>query len=215
MELKTAYSNLGYEDPVFYSLEKSQAPSVGGLRATGATTHMLIELLLDLFEAERTFSLSERQRLSFVCICSSSSLGRFLRIKLEQYNTALNLKVSLSRVRFILKDVDEDRLRGETFYTWGVYSDHMVKEDQNLKRLVGPYILIRRIEWNPGEEYKTYDRDGNYILSVDRKAAFSIVKESSCPISVISGPGVEPTCMAAWRDHKFNRHMRLRKRFEF
>lgn len=215
MDLKSAYSKLGMKDPLLFSLEDGLVDGEGP-RQTGATSHMLIEMLLDLKEAEATLSIRDRSRLSFICVCHSSDSGRDLRGQLEKYNKALGLNVSMTRVRFILRDIPEGRLRGETFYSWGIYADHYVKEQIEVgDRLVGPYMLARRIEWVQDGEFKVYDRDGNYLLSVDREGAFSIVDEASCPISLISGPNVAPVCIAAWKDRKFKSQMRLRRRFEF
>lgn len=211
MDLEEAYAKLGLEHPVLFSMDKE------GKRGSGASTHMLIEMLLDLHEGEQLLSIQERQKLKVICIVRDSQVGRQLRERFGDFNETLGLGVSAERVQFILSTVEEDRLRGYIFYTWGIYCDHWVKEreDHKYKPLCGPYRCVRRLESLDGEQFMAYDRDDNVVCALDRSAAFKLIGDATCPIELRTSPSVSATTVAAWKDPKFAQHTRLRKRFEF
>jgi hypothetical protein len=182
-------------------------------RCIGSTTHMLIELYLDLADAFREVALWDRHRIRFLVVCLSCYQGRQLRKLLEQIHRVLDQDVILDRVNFFPEASDARWLSGSEWYSWGVFCDHAVKEKHDLKRSTGPYRLVRSLE----RELSTWtarDRDGGLVCHLTDDGMRELVDASPCPITYCPDPQVLPVTYPAWSGFRNQVNLRLTKAFQ-
>jgi len=197
MKLADAYERLQWGAPLSFERAalggENDAPTFP--RGIGTSVHMLIELYLDIHRS-RT---SQFGRPYFLVRCLSSGQGRELRDWLSRIHHRLDLDVDLDRVRFSPTSGGTERIRGEIWYSWAIFCDHSVKEEDTVgaDRNVGPYGLIRRLEPDNSRIrpfWRAYDRDDRYIGALTDNGKSDLMDTATCPITL---GGTRPTTYPA------------------
>lgn len=213
MRLAQAYQKLQWGEPLAYeraALGDTAPPAQ--VRGIGTSAHMLIELYLDMYAARS----AQFGRPQFLVECLHPEQGSYLREWLETIHGALDLDVSLDCVQFFPRKKNLDILRGRVWYSWAVFCDHSVKEENayHVERNVGPYGLIRRLSPEKGRKHpfwKAYDRDGRFIVALTEEGKSELMDTATCPITL---GGVRPTTYPASPLLGTEVPVRLRKAFE-
>jgi hypothetical protein len=113
---------------------------------------------------------------------------------------------------------DVETLKGRVFSSWGVFCDHLVKEQSlGTLRATGPYRYIRRIRPDPTQEgvFSCFDRDDNLICQTFAQEVNSILKCAECPV-VFTGlaRGIRDIAYPAWSENQFQPNLRYMVPFE-
>ena len=196
-------------------------------RAIGSTQHMLIELYLDLEQANRTVSPTDIGKIKFLVVVLNESMANSLRQQLAFLHSQLKLYVSLSQVKFLPYNKMES-LRGSRLPSWGVFCDNSVKENiLDLDRPSGPFRYIRRLVAKQNismggfhgvpEEFEAFDRDDNLVCRLPNLEINDILKGAECPI--IMGVGhtarnYEPVSYPAWSEDHFQSTLNYKPQFK-
>jgi hypothetical protein len=208
MRLAEAYKKLKLEPSVTHELGMASRLALGpgssmrSVRRLGTSTRMLIEMYLDL-DASRTRGARSPIRGDSGCgrllvICFHSSQGQQLLEDLRTIHRTLDLEVDLKRVLFATVKDDSDRLRGVEFRSWGVFCDHLVKEQMGIERPLGPYGLIRRVVQGDGGSWKAFDRDHQLVCHLTPKGVESLTNGSTCPVTYVYRDGTSAVTFPAW-----------------
>jgi hypothetical protein len=167
-------------------------------RRIGSSTHMLVELYLDLEKANRTVSPMAVTKIRFVVNCLNKKHAQALKQQLALLHAQLGLYVNLDQVEFM--SFNATNVRGRRYPSWGIFCDHFVKENYDgefSQRATGPYRYIRRLKasviglaMNYSEPtIQAYDRDDNLMLSMPMSEVNDVLKSSECPIELDLGNG--------------------------
>ena len=212
MWLREAYERLEWDAPLTFE----RAGIARGLRDhtgprhIGTSAHMLIELYLDMGRASRIAGVGVAGT-DFIVVCNHVSLGRYLRRWLETIHQTLDLDVDTKRVRFLPLDSDLERLRGMRWYSWAVFCDHAVKDDDQ-ERNLGPYRLVRALEMQ-GDHWIALDRDDNRVCKLTDQGMRELADAATCPLT-IRGRDLKGTTYPAYQgSDAVNRHVLLREAF--
>lgn len=183
MKLADAYQKLQWGAPLAYERSAlGKGPTPAFPRGIGTSVHMLIELYLDMHKDQRSLLHAPAE---FLVLCLSPQQGEYLRGWLTQIDRYLDLDVDLERVRFWPHDREPSRLRGVAWYSWAVFCDHAVKEQEGWEadRNTGPYGLVRRVVVR-GENWEAFDRDGRFIGVLTSTGKNELIDRATCPITV-------------------------------
>jgi hypothetical protein len=218
MSLDAVYAKLGLDPALEWETKSGVQPDVGwddlGKRRTGTTLQMLVEMYLDLYEANRRVGLQERHKVKFLCITLHRNQSHELRKTFENIHSHLQLDLLLKQVKFITADkIEHDQLRGSRFYSWAVFCDHSVKETNGLARNDGPFRFTRTLEKQGEDRWMAFDRDGEIIGLVDGESQKEILQASPCPITVSYQTRVKPTTYPGFMNAEFNQVVSLSRAF--
>jgi len=214
MQLSEAYERLEWDTPLTFERAgmRGAAARGHGLRHLGTSAHMLIELYLDMERAARVIGV-RAPGTEFVVVCKDVAAGRYLRRWLETVHTTLNLDVDPRRVRFLPIDANMDRLRGLRWYSWAVFCDHAVKDDDQ-DRNVGPYRLVRTLERH-GDWWAALDRDGKRVCKLTDQGKRELADAATCPLTIREGTRIPKATYPAYQGlDDLNRCMLLRESFK-
>lgn len=212
MELAEAYERLNFAPPVAYE-QAILAMGTEGLRRIGTSMRTMIELYLDLALARKAVPIRDRHRVRFLCVCLSPLQAEYLAKQLAFVHEALSLDVDLERVRFFPYDARDSIIRGDSYYTWGVFCDHAVKELSGAQRNYGPYGLVRYVEKIGDDVFEARDRDGCKLCLLTKDGAHELLDETTCPITYDPG-GAAPTTFGAWMRGDLQQCIRMQKAFD-
>jgi hypothetical protein len=188
MDLIAAYTKLGLKPPWKFetdstSILKSLFASEEELRRTGATTHMLIELYLDLQKATVALGLPNRHRISFMVITRDLAQVPTLRGTLRSIHSRLDLKVDISKVDFVPMGSNPDRFRGWRIPSWGIFCDHYAKEMDGIERLQAPWSSVRKVTRVDQDVFQGFDRDGRLLGLTTRNGIRVLLEGTQFPIT--------------------------------
>ena len=225
--LETAYMGLGFKLPwVWEENTRSRTTTHhfwGSNRNIGSTYHMLIELYLDMDRCSNEVPLGIQHRVQFVVICLNQHHAESLESRLAFIHRRLSLRVNLRQVEFrVFNNVN---LAGSQFVSWGVFCDHMVKEQAlGLERAANPYRFIREIKMSPVKEgmFDCYDRENKLVCQTYASEINDILKTSECPVtftvepknSMHFGGRAAATAYPAWAEKPFQDILTYKPQFE-
>jgi hypothetical protein len=213
MLLREAYERLEWDNPLAFERASLQRwagrPEVQGPRHVGTSAHMLIEMYLDMERAYRIGGAAQAPP-EFVVVCKDVRAGKYLRRWLETIHGTLNLDVDTARVRFLPLSKMEEHIRGRWWFSWAIYCDHAVKDDEQ-ERNLGPYRLVRALVRRDGR-WEARDRDANVVCRLTDKGRTDLANAATCPVTVQHGT-VGTTYPAYQGATEFNRAVRLREAF--
>ena len=224
MTLDEAYEDLGLKPPEeweehvrerhasHYSKQRKLVAEEAYDRRIGSTTHMLVELYLDLEKANRTVSPMSVTKIRFVVMCLNKTHAAELKRQLAWLHQQLGLYVNLGQVEFL--SFNATNLSGRRYPSWGIFCDHHVKENFNgefQQRATGPYRYIRSLKAGhigPAMNYsqptvQAYDRDDNLVCSMPMGEVNDVLKTCECPIQLDLGNGsvnYSPVTYPAWSE---------------
>jgi len=213
MLLREAYERLEWDTPLAFERAglRTAAAHGHGPRNVGTSAHMLIELYLDMERAHRVGGYQVGAP-EFVVLCKDPAQGRYLRRWLQTIHGTLQLDVDVSRVRLLPLDMNMDRLRGVQFYSWAVFCDHAIK-DNDRERNLGPYRLVRKVEKEGEDRWVAYDRDANRVCRLTKKGMDDLANATTCPLTIEERPGTGVTYPAYQGSVPFNAQVLLRRSF--
>jgi hypothetical protein len=152
-------------------------------RRTGATTHMLVEMYLDMEQAALQAGTEKRHKIRFYVVVDSQNFIPTVRGTLRSIHSVLDLDVELNWVEYIPSKVSEGRIRGRKLASWGVFCDHYVKEAAGYSRLSGPWCYTRKIRRIGEGVFQGYDRDGVELGLLNPKGCKDVLRRTQCPIT--------------------------------
>jgi hypothetical protein len=152
-------------------------------RRTGSTTHMLLELYLDLEEAQRRAGTLHRHKVQFVVIVNASSYISTVRGTLRSIHSVLDRDVDIGRVEYFPVGVPANQVRGRRIRSWGVFCDHYVKESSGHERLSGPWCYARKIRRVAEGVFQGYDRDGVELGLLNSAGCKDVLRRTQVPIT--------------------------------
>lgn len=193
--MSEAYERLGLYHPVEFARGVSLDSSA---RMAGTTTHMLVELYLDLERALRSVGLSDEHKVKFLLVCLDRSQAHRLRDLLRDIHQCLGLDVDLRQVTYFPHEASDVLLRGSRYYSWGVFCDHSVKEREGRLRNVGPYGLVRTIAFLRRDRYEALDRDGRRVCVLTYEGKEGLLDNATCPVTFKGAERTSPTTFGAW-----------------
>lgn len=211
MKLSEAYDRLQWGNPIVFERAGMRTAEVHGHPPVniGTSAHMLIEMYLDMHEAGRNFV---RPSADFLVICQDCQSGQYLRRWLERIHHTLGLNVAPAQdVRFFpLEGGNLEMLRGIKWYSWSVFCDHAVKEDDSLERNTGPYRLVRGVQQFQ-DHWIARDRDDRQVCRLTKKGVDELIEASTSPITMYTK---SPVTYPAYQAEFLNSRVRLKRSFE-
>lgn len=214
MTLDDAYARLGLKPPweweehvrerhdARYANQRKVVGATAYDRRIGSTLHMLIELYLDLENANRTVSPMVVTKIKFLVMCLNKGHAKEMKAQLAWLHQQLQLYVNLEQVDFT--SFNAESLRGRRFPSWGIFCDHFVKEQTNgADRATGPFRYIRQMTAVADGAVIAKDRDDNVVCTMPFTEVNDVLKVAECPILLDLGNGsvnYTPVSYPAWAD---------------
>lgn len=191
--LDEAYALLGLDDPTLWQRStRIDAPSD---RCTGATTHTVIELYLDMDLAFQAAAKRGTNPAPFLFVVPTMAMGIHLRGVLHDMHHTLRLSVDLERLQLLIPDHRSlERQRGNTWYSWAIFCDHTVKAEV----ITSPFNRIRSLHEEEDESWTAKDRDGAVVMQLTESGKTQFLKNTTCPVSVVPSWLDFPACYPAW-----------------
>lgn len=210
MKLADAYGRLQWGTPTTY--EQTQTRNLRDVAKIppniGTSAHMLIELYLDMAADHHT------KPAQWLVVCADTGDAKYLRKWLGRIDDELQLPVQVDRVLFFpLVPGNAEILRGYTWYSWAIFCDHSVKENDGHERNLAPYRFVRSVEPVDGF-WIARDRDHDVVCHLTNEGMNELVDAATCPVTIIHDDMINTeVTYPAIEDRRLNGHVRLRKTY--